>query len=124
MIASGDPPDRSAARPHPKPAARSPRRESERSAAGDRDRDRAERIAIQALGFIAADPERLDRFLALSGITPDTLREAAATQGFLASTLDHLSADETALLAFAAEAGLTPEGVAAARAILAGDASE
>ena len=113
MIRSGDPPDRAAARAHPKPA---PRARAQAS------RDGAERIAIQALGFLAADEERLERFLALSGLDTAGLREAAAAPGFLAGVLDHLCADEPALLAFAAEAGLAPEAVAAARALLCGDA--
>jgi hypothetical protein len=124
MIASGDPPDRSAARPHPKPGPRQPKSAPDRSAPAARDRDGAERVAIKALGFIAADPERLERFLSLSGLSSDTLREAAAAPAFLASVLDYLSSDEPALLDFAAEAGLTPEGVAAARDVLAGPAPE
>lgn len=112
MIASGDPPERSRARPHPKPVRRAP---------PDAGRDGAERIAIQALGFLAADPERLERFLALSGLDPAGLRAAAAAPGFLAGVLDHLCAEEPALLAFAADAGLAPDAVAAARARLTGE---
>ena len=37
----------------------------------------AEGLAVAALGFIAAEPERLGRFLALSGIGPDSIRTAA-----------------------------------------------
>ena len=118
MIASGDPPDRAAARSHPKPAPRAPRQPAVRPAG--RDRDGAERIAIRALGFLAADAARLDRFLALAGLSPDTLRAAAAAPAFLAHVLDHLTTDEPALLAFAAEASLAPEAVAAARETLAG----
>jgi hypothetical protein len=121
MIASGDPPDRGAARPHPKPAPRAPRPAGERTSAASLRLDAAERIAIRALGYIAADGERLDRFMALSGLEPDRLREAAAAPAFLASVLDHLAADEAALTDFAAEAGLAPQTVAAARAALSPD---
>lgn len=113
MAAPSGPFDRSRARPHPKPAPR--------SAPPTARRDGAERLAIQALGFLAAEPERLDPFLAQAGLAPDTLRRAAAAPGFLAAVLDFLTADEPALLAFCAEAGLAPEMVAAARETLAGD---
>ena len=101
------------ARPHPKPVPR--------AAKAGASREDAERMAIQALGFLAADEERLDRFLALSGLDPGGLRAAAAASGFLAGVLDHLCADEPALLAFAAEARLSPEAVARARALLSGE---
>ena len=78
----------------------------------------AETIAIEALSFLAADPERLDRFLALSGIGLENLRAAAAEPGFLAAILDHLAADEKLLLAFAAHAGQNPEDIVKARDIL------
>lgn len=82
----------------------------------------AEAIAIQALAFIAADPERLAAFLAHTGLGPETLREAAAEPEFLSHVLDHLAMDESALLAFAANEGLTPAAVAGARAVLSGRA--
>jgi hypothetical protein len=78
-------------------------------------------MAIQALGFLAAEPERLDPFLAQAGLSPDTLRRAAAAPGFLAAVLEHLTADEATLLAFCADAALSPETVAAARATLSDD---
>jgi hypothetical protein len=79
-----------------------------------------EELAVAALGFLAAEPDRLDRFLALSGLGPHNLRAAAADPGFLAAVLDYLLGDEPVLLAFAAERGLPPERVAAARAAMDG----
>ena len=87
-------------------------------------RDHFEAIAVQALGFIAADPERLGRFLAQTGIGPHRIRDAARDPSFLAGVLDHLAGDEKLLLAFAADAGLTPEQVAQAHAALNGDRFE
>ncbi len=75
----------------------------------------AERIAIAALAFLGSEPERLNRFLALTGLSPAHLRAAAAGPGFLAGVLDHVLADETLLTAFAASEGLDPAKVAAAR---------
>jgi hypothetical protein len=80
--------------------------------------DAAEALAIEALGFIAADPDRLERFLSLHGLSPDNLRAAAAQPGFFAAVLDHLAADESLLLAFAENAGHSAEWVARACATL------
>jgi hypothetical protein len=84
----------------------------------------AEDLAIAALGFIAAEPERLGRFLALTGIGPDSLRAAARELQFLAGVLDHIAADEELLLAFAAESDVDPEAVMRAREVLAGSSWE
>ncbi len=80
----------------------------------------AETTAISALGFLAAEESRLDRFLALSGLGPHNLRRAAADPGFLAAVLDYVAADERLLVAFAADQGLDPAAVARARESLAG----
>ena len=88
--------------------------------ASGRDRAAAESLAIQALNFMAREPERLGRFLALSGIGPESIRAAAAESGFLAGVLAHLGEDEALLVAFAAEAGVKPAEVDRARRLLAG----
>jgi len=61
----------------------------------------AESLAIQALGFMASDPERLGAFLAATGIGPEAIRLAAADPSFLAGVLDYVAADEPLLLAVA-----------------------
>ncbi len=76
--------------------------------------------AIAALGFLAADPERLARFLALSGLGPHNLRRAAASPAFLGAVLDYLADDEKLLVAFAEERGWRPADVSRARESLAG----
>jgi len=78
----------------------------------------AEDLAIEALTFIAREPERLGRFLALSGLDPANMREAAAEPGFLAGILDYLAGDETLLLAFAADAATDPTKIDTARRLL------
>ena len=88
------------------------------------DKEAAEAMAIAALGFLAEEPERLRRFLALTGLGPHNLRRAAAQPGFAAAVLDHLLGDERAVLAFAEHAGLAPEAVAQARAALGGPPAE
>lgn len=85
-----------------------------------REPEAAEGLAAAALGFLAADSERLGRFLALSGIAPQAIRAAAREPHFLAGVLDHVLADEAGLLLpFAAAEGIRPEDVATARATLA-----
>ena len=80
----------------------------------------AEDLAIAALGFIAGEPERLGRFLAITGIGPDSIRTAAREPQFLLGVLDHLAADEPLLLAFAAENAIDRGEVIKARATMAG----
>jgi hypothetical protein len=78
----------------------------------------AEIVAVQALGFIAGDPERLGLFLAESGIGPETLRTAAADPQFLASVLDFVLRDDATVKAFANVSQLHPTNIAAAREVL------
>jgi Protein of unknown function (DUF3572) len=80
----------------------------------------AESLAIQALTFIAAEPERLGRFLALTGIGPADIRTAARESQFLAGVLEHVTGDEALLVAFAGETGIDPAVVVHARAVLGG----
>jgi len=80
----------------------------------------AESIAIRGLGFLAADSDRLGRFLAVTGLGPDNLRSAAGDPGFLASVLDYIASDEALILSLAAELHLKPERIADARKVLAG----
>jgi hypothetical protein len=82
--------------------------------------DFGQTTAIAALGFLAAEPERLDRFLSITGLGPQNLREAAADPGFFVSVLDYLAGDEKLLVSFAAEQGFAPEAVLRARDSLGG----
>jgi Protein of unknown function (DUF3572) len=81
-------------------------------------REVAEIVAIQALSFVANDPERLGAFLAESGIGPDTLRNAAADPQFLASVLDFVMRDDATVKAFASASQLHPTNIAAAHQAL------
>ncbi|MET0277284.1 MAG: DUF3572 domain-containing protein [Pseudorhodoplanes sp.] len=85
-----------------------------------RSRATAEKLAIEALSFIASDSERLGRFLAATGIGPADIRAAAREPLFLAGVLDHLANNETELVAFAKESGSRPEDVLLSRERLAG----
>ena len=78
----------------------------------------AEMLAIQALAFIAEEPERLASFLGATGIDPAGIRGAAREPRFLAGVLEHMLGNETLLLAFADSAGIDPALVARARGAL------
>ncbi|HWV96378.1 MAG TPA: DUF3572 domain-containing protein [Xanthobacteraceae bacterium] len=81
-------------------------------------REVAEIVAVQALSFIAAEPERLGLFLAESGLGPETLRSAASDPQFLAAVLDFVLRDDAMVKAFAGSVELDPTNVAAARQVL------
>ncbi len=81
-------------------------------------RETAEIVAIQALSFVATDPERLGAFLAESGIGPDTLRSAAADPRFLAHLLDFVLRDDATVKAYAEASKLHPTNIAAAHQAL------
>ena len=81
-------------------------------------REAAEALAIQALNFIAEEPERLNLFLVSTGIEAAEIRTAARDPDFLAGVLEHMLADESLLIAFADSAGIDPAAVARARSAL------
>jgi hypothetical protein len=78
----------------------------------------AEIVAIQALSFIAGEPERLGAFLAETGIGPETLRTAAADPRFLSNVLDFVMRDDATVKAFADASQLHPTNIAAAHQAL------
>ena len=84
----------------------------------------AEALAVEALGFLAAEPERLGRFLAMTGIGAEAIRDAASESHFLVGVLDHVAGDERLLIEFAANAKIKPDAVMRAAATLGGGAWE
>ena len=81
-------------------------------------REVAEIVAVQALSFIAGEPDRLGAFLAESGIGPDTLRSAASDPRFLANVLGFIMRDDATVKAFASASRLHPTNIAAAHQVL------
>jgi hypothetical protein len=77
-------------------------------------------LAIQALAFIAQEADRLDGFLALTGLERERLREAAREPSFLAGVLEHMLSDESLLIAFSQSAGIDPAEIARASSALGG----
>jgi hypothetical protein len=80
----------------------------------------ADSLAVQGLSFLIEEPERLDRFLALTGLSPETIREVAREPAFLAAVLDHIAQDQSLLTAFAENSGVQPVAVDKARRALGG----
>jgi len=79
----------------------------------------ASALATQALAYIAGDETRLGRFLAESGLGPETLRQAARDPSFLPAVLDFILSHEQDLIDFAAVAGIEAKEVRRARDVLA-----
>jgi len=82
--------------------------------------DMAEAVALQALAFLAADPARCARFLAITGLAVADLRQRAAARELHCAVLEHLAADESLLLAFSANSAIAPQRIAKALAQLQG----
>lgn len=68
-------------------------------------------IAIAILGWLASQPDILARFLSLSGIQPNAMRQMMNDPGFLAGLLDFVMNYEPDLIAFCEASGKTPEDV-------------
>ena len=81
----------------------------------------AEGLAIQALSYLAGDPERLERFLAATGLGPDQIRAAAGEPGFLAGVLAYIASDETLASEFTTDAGCGPADITRAHIALGGE---
>lgn len=80
----------------------------------------ARSIALRSLVFLAADDDRMERFLALTGVDPGDIRALMGEEGFQIALLAHVCGDEPLLIAFSAEENLSPESVVAAMMALSG----
>lgn len=72
-------------------------------------------LALSALATTLADPRRAHRFLDLTGIGTNELRARAADPVLLAALIAFLEAHEPDLVAVAAEIGVEPTQLVAAR---------
>lgn len=75
----------------------------------------AQALALSALGWVLSDTDRAERFLALTGLTPDSLRASLSDPGTLLAVLDFLCAHERDLVGAADALGVSPEQLVAAR---------
>jgi hypothetical protein len=74
-----------------------------------------ETLALGALGWVLAEDARAARLLALTALTPETLREWVQDRDFLAAVLRFLENHEPDLIACAAALGVPPLKLVAAR---------
>jgi hypothetical protein len=72
-------------------------------------------VALGALAWILADAARAQRFLDLTGLTPDGLRTAVTEPATHRAVLDFLCGHEPDLLAAAEALGVAPAALAALR---------
>lgn len=75
-------------------------------------------LALNALAWILGDGPRAERFLALTGLTPDALRGALNDRATQAAILAFLTAHENDLVSCAAALDSDPAALAAAAARL------
>ena len=71
-------------------------------------------IALGALGWILSEETRAQRFLDLTGLTPDGLRAALAEPATHRAVFEFLAAHEPDLRGAAAALGIAPETLVAA----------
>jgi hypothetical protein len=71
-------------------------------------------LALGALGWLLESESRAERFLALTGLTPDELRAGLGDASVLGAVLDFLAAHEPDLLGAADALGVAPQVLAGA----------
>lgn len=78
-------------------------------------RERAEILSLEALAWLAGQPEAIAKFLTMSGLEASDLRRAVGDAGLQSSVLDFLLGHENLLLEFCESASLPPQAVHTAR---------
>jgi hypothetical protein len=79
-----------------------------------------ETLALGALGWTLGEDQRAGRLLALTGLTPELLRERIGDPAFLAAVLRFLESHEPDLIACASDMGVDPASLVEARRRLEG----
>nr|WP_292632061.1 MULTISPECIES: DUF3572 domain-containing protein [unclassified Novosphingobium] len=72
-------------------------------------------IALQALGWVLSDGPRAERFLGLTGLSPDELRAGLGDPAILGAVLEFLANHEADLVNAAFALDISPEAIIAAR---------
>ncbi|WP_370059805.1 DUF3572 domain-containing protein [Novosphingobium sp. P6W] len=72
-------------------------------------------LALNALGWVLGDDSRAERFLSLTGLTPEELRASLGEPTTLAAVLEFLCQHEPDLLGAADALGVSPQTLVAAR---------
>jgi hypothetical protein len=82
------------------------------------DKDGASTMALAALIWILEQPDRANRLLDLTGLSPDRLRAGAGDFGLQAAVIGFLGGHEPDLVACAAAIGYEPEILIRAKDVL------
>jgi hypothetical protein len=77
-------------------------------------------MALNFIGYLANDADRLSRFCTLTGLGPGDLKDSIGSADFQAMALDYALQNEELLLEFAAMEKLNPMDVMTARRQLPG----
>jgi hypothetical protein len=85
-------------------------------------REAAETVGVQALGWLAGNDELLPVFLGSTGASLDDLRAGAGDPAFLGSVLDFVMMDDAWVVAFCDSVGIAYTVPMQARAALPGGA--
>jgi Protein of unknown function (DUF3572) len=80
--------------------------------------EKAEILALEALAWLAGQPDGIDRFLTVSGLDAADLRRAVGDRDLLGSVLDFLLANEPLLLEFCQDGSILPKAIHMARHML------
>jgi hypothetical protein len=78
----------------------------------------AETLALSALAATLTDERRAERFLSLTGLSPDGIRVRLGDRSLLAACITFLEAHEPDLIAVAEDIGVRPEDLLRAKAEL------
>lgn len=84
--------------------------------------ENAETLALNALGWLAANDDLLPVFLSSTGASIEDLRDRAAEPEFLVSVLEFLMLDDSWVMAFCDDKSLPYDSPGQARMALAGGA--
>lgn len=84
---------------------------------------RAHDLAIEALAWIAQDPELVEALVDGCGMSPQALHGVATDPDLALALLDFVLEDDARVTGLARQAGLRPEAVMQARTVLAGPGS-
>jgi hypothetical protein len=78
----------------------------------------AEALALSALACTLTDARRAERFLSLTGLSPDGMRSRLGDRSLLAACIGFLEAHEPDLVAVSEDLGVKPEELLRAKAEL------
>jgi len=84
-----------------------------------KDEGEPEGLALAALGWILSDEDHADRLLALTGVSPEELRERIGERFVLAAILEFVLSHEPDLIACAEALGVPPKALEKAHIALA-----